>query len=311
MVVRARSAVDPLYGGFFSKLLNAAVSITGVQYDWDGEPRPSGGGPDVGADEYVGSATPTDTSAPTVSITSPTAGATVRGAVSLIATAVDNVGVTGVWFTVDGVTIGSEDTTAPYQTTWNTAAATNGSHLVRAVARDAAGNVATSAARTVTVANQLADTTAPTVALTSPASGAVVRGTVVVSADASDNVGVTSVQFTLNGVNLGTADTVAPYAINWNTTGAANGTHSLRAIAHDAAGNTTSSSVHPVTVSNPVTAPTPPATAAPATPGNIACAPPDPFIALGGGSCQGGAVRVAPGCLRGWSRRRQQFLLRP
>jgi hypothetical protein len=90
------------------------------------------------------------------------------------------------------------------------------------------------------------DTTAPTVTLTAPADGATVSGTVTVSATASDNVSVVGIQFKLDGANLGAEDTAAPYAITWDTTTATAGTHTLTAVARDAAGNTTISA--PVTV---------------------------------------------------------------
>ena len=86
-----------------------------------------------------------DTTAPTVNITGPTAGATVSGTVTVSATATDNKGVVGVQFLVDGAALGPEDTTAPYSVSWNTTTATNGTHTLTAVARDAAGNKTTSA----------------------------------------------------------------------------------------------------------------------------------------------------------------------
>jgi len=61
--------------------------------------------------------------------------------------------VVGVQFKLDGANLGAEDTSAPYSASWNTTAATNGSHALTAVARDAAGNVTTAAAVTVTVSN--------------------------------------------------------------------------------------------------------------------------------------------------------------
>ena len=100
------------------------------------------------------------------------------------------------------------------------------------------------------------DTTPPTVSITSPASGATVSGTINVTANASDNQGVAGVQFQLDGANLGAEDTAAPYSISWNTTTASNGSHTLTAVARDAAGNRTTSSPVTVTVSN--TAPPPP-----------------------------------------------------
>ena len=56
------------------------------------------------------------------------------------------------------------------------------------------------------------------------------------SASASANV--VGVQFKLDGANLGAEDTSAPYGIVWDTTGVANGPHTLSAVARDAASNT-------------------------------------------------------------------------
>src|SRR5262249_27032619 len=94
------------------------------------------------------------------------------------------------------------------------------------------------------------DTTPPSVSLTSPANNATVTGTAVsLAATASANVGVTSVQFKLDGANLGSPVTTAPYSLSWDSTAAANGTHTISAVASDAAGNTATSSAT-VTVSN-------------------------------------------------------------
>src|SRR5437763_12960091 len=101
-----------------------------------------------------------------------------------------------------------------------------------AVASDAAGNTTTSAAVTVTASN---DTTPPTVSITAPAGGASVSATVSVTATASDNVGVVGVQFKLDGANLGVEDTASPYSVSWDTTTATNGSHTLTAVARDAA----------------------------------------------------------------------------
>jgi hypothetical protein len=89
------------------------------------------------------------------------------------------------------------------------------------------------------------DTTPPTISLSAPANSAKVSGTsVTVLAAASDNVGVVGVQFKLDGVNLGTEDTSAPYSVSWDTTTIGNGSHTLTAVARDAAGyNKTSAAV--------------------------------------------------------------------
>ncbi len=95
------------------------------------------------------------------------------------------------------------------------------------------------------------DATAPSVSLTSPVGGATVSGSAVtVSANASDNVAVASVQFKLDGNNLGAADTSSPYSITWNTTSVSNGSHVLTAVATDSSNNTATSSSVTVTVNN-------------------------------------------------------------
>lgn len=93
------------------------------------------------------------------------------------------------------------------------------------------------------------DTTSPTTSLTAPASGATLTGTVTVSANASDNVAVTRVEFYAGSTLIGT-DSSAPYSISWNTTGVTNGSYSLTSKAYDAAGNVGTSAARTVTVSN-------------------------------------------------------------
>jgi hypothetical protein len=195
-----------------------------------------------------------DITPPTVSLTAPATGATVSGTVSVGATATDNVGVAGVQFLLDGAALGAEDPTSAYGVSWNTTQAANGTHLLTAVARDAAGNNTTSATVSVTVNNPditNPDITAPTVSLIGPATGATVKGTVNVGATAADNVGVAGVQFLLDDAALGAEDPTSPYGpVSWNTATVSDGTHTLTAVARDAAGNTTTSAPVTVTVAN-------------------------------------------------------------
>ena len=88
-----------------------------------------------------------------MTVTSPTANATVAGTVTLTAAASDNVAVLGVQFYVDGAPVGTEDTSAPYSRTWTSTAQLNGAYVVTAVARDAAGNTRTSAGVTIGLKN--------------------------------------------------------------------------------------------------------------------------------------------------------------
>lgn len=93
-------------------------------------------------------------STPTVTMSAPSASATVSGAtVPLSATASDASGIAGVQFKVDGVSVGSEVTTAPYQTSWNSTTVANGAHTLTAMARNTQGTTTTSAPVSVTVNN--------------------------------------------------------------------------------------------------------------------------------------------------------------
>ena len=73
-----------------------------------------------------------DTTAPSVTITAPTAGAQVSDIVNVTAAATDNIGVIGVQFRVDGVNSGQEDTAEPVQRLWDTRTASNGTHTLTA-----------------------------------------------------------------------------------------------------------------------------------------------------------------------------------
>ena len=89
------------------------------------------------------------------------------------------------------------------------------------------------------------DTTAPTVSNTESGTS----GTITFSATASDNVGVTKVEFYVDGVLKGT-DTTSPYSMTLDSTTLANGTHTLTAKAYDAAGNVGTSTAVSFSVSN-------------------------------------------------------------
>jgi glucose/arabinose dehydrogenase/chitodextrinase len=162
----------------------------------------------------------------------------------------DDIGVTGYKVFRNGTRIATATETS-YNDTGLTASTT---YDYTVSATDAAGNDSPkSAVRSATTLDPPADTTAPTLSLTAPANGATVSGTINVTADASDNVGVVGVQFLLDGDNLGAEDTTAPYSVSWNTSTATNGAHVLTARARDAADNTATSAARNVTVAAPDT----------------------------------------------------------
>ncbi len=97
-----------------------------------------------------------------------------------------------------------------------------------------------------TIATPTPDTTPPSTSLTTPSSGATVSSSsVTLTATASDNVAVANVQFKVGSANIGSAITSSPYTTIWDSTGVADGTYTLYAVAEDTSGNyaTTSESV--------------------------------------------------------------------
>jgi predicted phage tail protein len=118
-------------------------------------------------------------------------------------------------------------------------------------ARAQNGNTAASSDQTFTTATP-PDTTPPTVNLTVPSSRATVSGTsVTLTATASDNIAVASVQFKVDGANIGAAITSSPYTTTWDSTGIADGSHTLYAVAEDTSANYATFSIS-LTVNNTV-----------------------------------------------------------
>lgn len=95
----------------------------------------------------------TDTTPPTVSITSPANAGTVEGRTTITVNAVDNRGVLYVVFQVDGVTIGTSYYGPSYEFDWFTLNTANGTHDLSAIAYDTSYNPSTPSYITVFVEN--------------------------------------------------------------------------------------------------------------------------------------------------------------
>ena len=189
---------------------------------------------------WVNQGSSSDTTPPTVSASE----SGNSGVISFSATASDDVGVSNVEFYVDGVLKGS-DASSPYGLSFDSSALSNGSHALTAKAYDAAGNVATSTAVGFTVSNGSSDTSPPTVSASESGSS----GTITLSATASDNVGVTNVEFYVDGALKG-SDATSPYALSLDSTTLSNASHALTAKAYDAMGNVATSTAVNFTVNN-------------------------------------------------------------
>lgn len=195
--------------------------------------------------------TATDTTGPSVAISSPTAAERLSGVVSIDATATDPSGVATVELLLNGSVIAT-DIGAPFAFSLDTTRLPDGPATLQVRARDAVGNSASSASVGVTIAN---DTIKPSVVITSPVQGAVVSGTVTVSASASDNVRVAKLSLTIDGkeVAISYGSTLSYGWSTSGTTGKANGkkrngttsttSSTLTVRAEDAAGNSSTATV--------------------------------------------------------------------
>ncbi len=213
--------------------------------DMLGNTRGADGVWDRGAFEYTGIA---DTTPPVIS--NPGA-SSVGSATAVIAWTTDEASTTGVEYgptTAYGSTVSNPSLVLTHVITLvNLTPDTTYNYRVRSL--DLAGNSTTSG--NFTFRTGIADTTAPTVALTAPATGVTVSNTVNLTATASDNVGVAGVKFFVDGAEV-FDDTTSPYAYSWDTTWTANGSYGVSAQARDAAGNLRWSSTNTLVVNNPV-----------------------------------------------------------
>lgn len=184
---------------------------------------------------------------PQVSLWSPADNATFTApaVVNLAATATDaDNGVAQVEFYANNSLVGTANT-SPYTYSWTPG---TGTYSLTAVARDTAGAVATSAARSITVTGTTTNTP-PTVSLTAPAAGATYAApaSVTIAANAADTNGyVARVDFYAGSTLVG-SDTTSPYSVTW--TNAPAGSYSLTAVARDNQSAATISAARSITVS--------------------------------------------------------------
>jgi hypothetical protein len=191
---------------------------------------------------------------PIVTITSPQKKATLSGTATLTAgvSATAPSTVSSVQFLLDNEPLGNPITTAPYTYSWTIGSTPAGKHHISARVTDSAGIVGTAAALTVNVlaAAQGSDAMAPSVHIVNPIPGQIESGIVPLAAIAADDNAISSVEYLLDNRPLGRPVTNPEYAMGWNTTGVANGAHTVTAVARDSGGLTTATSVN-VTVQNP------------------------------------------------------------
>ncbi len=186
--------------------------------------------------------TPEDSQAPTVSVTNPSNGSEVSGAVTIQASASDNVGITRVEFFINDSLLAT-DSSAPYETSWNTAAYGNGSHTIMAKAYDQYQNSETSVSVTINNSGP-GDVENPQVSITLPASNPFGwdSGDLNVSAQATDNIAIQKIQFLIDGAVVA-EQSGTPINRTWLADGTPLGSYTLTAKAFDTSGNTAETSI--------------------------------------------------------------------
>jgi len=178
---------------------------------------------------------------PLVRIDSPSYGDIVAGDVLVEVSASDISGISDVVFSMDDAETYT-DYVAPYEWLWNTAAESDGLHILNVTATSNNGSINYDYCY-ITV-----DNTKPVVTIDQPESGVIVNNTCWITSIASDVSGIASVEFYLEGALL-FADDSAPYEYLWNTTTFSDGEKNITCVAMDNVGNTGYSSIL-VTIDN-------------------------------------------------------------
>jgi hypothetical protein len=168
-----------------------------------------------------------DNTAPTTSVSAPSANASATGSLVAKANASDAFGVQSVRFSIDGTPVGvpiAPDALGSYiySTTLDISTLANGSHSLTSIATDGAGNTSTSAGVTFNVGSA-----PPAVTVTAPLDWSYASKVVAVAATVTGGAGPFSAQLLVDGTAVGTPDTTAPYTFKWDTTNVVPGSHTL------------------------------------------------------------------------------------
>jgi hypothetical protein len=178
------------------------------------------------------------------------AGQTVNGTITVEISANDDVAVSSVQLSIDGI---PQDTleTYPYTYEWDTTEETEDEdHVISIVISDSSANITYGQPISIYVNNTTDDTTPPVITISNPLSGQTVSGIVSFTALAEDDFGVLEVEFYIDGESVGT-DSTSPYQYEWDTVTLTNGTqHTLSSTATDLANHTTFAQPILVTISN-------------------------------------------------------------
>ena len=193
-----------------------------------------------------------DNIAPSGLIVYPYAGQIISGQETISILAEDNNGIDSVDFFINNVRVFT-DFTDPYEYEWNTELEfEDANHIIGSIITDIEGNQFEIPSISVFVNNIPNDDVPPTINISNPVNGQTVSGTVNFTVNVDDNVGISQVEFFIDGYSFGVV-TEEPYSYLWDTTsniGVHGNEHALSAIVIDTAGNTSFSQPILVIVEN-------------------------------------------------------------
>jgi len=199
---------------------SVGVPITAVVFDLAGNTK------------TFGISVTVDNVLPIVSILNPAPSSYLKGSAPIDVFNSDTSGVTRVVIIIDSTQVASViNPPSTYTFIWNTLSFSDGTHSIKAIAYDKAGNSNTHEIFVVV------DNTPPVVSITNPSSGSFTNAiSINIGASASDNILLDRVEFYIDGVLAGT-DSTSPFSIVADISLLSEGTHSITAVAFDAAGN--------------------------------------------------------------------------
>ena len=184
-----------------------------------------------------------------VTIISPVDGQNIKGNVLLKAEVINDIIVQSLIFYLDETEISTDDS-APYEIIWDSNSIPDNSYEFKAIAVDSVGNELESKTNNVVVSNNEIDSILPIVSINSPADSSDVSGVQLITASASDDTAVFSVDFYINDTLVFT-DYILPYEYSWNTAEESDSSIEIRVNATDGSGNS-SDDVHNVTIDGSV-----------------------------------------------------------
>jgi hypothetical protein len=199
---------------------SVGVPITAVVFDLAGNTK------------TFGISVTVDNVLPIVSILNPAPSSYLKGSAQIDVFNSDTSGVTRIVIIIDSTQVASViNPPSTFSFMWNTLSFSDGTHSIKAIAYDKAGN---SNIHEIFV---VVDNTPPVVSITNPSSGSFTNANSInIGASASDNILLDRVEFYIDGVLAGT-DSTSPFSIVADISLLSEGTHSITAVAFDVAGN--------------------------------------------------------------------------